>query len=319
MSFAKDAKNQVLNKPINNKCCGISFLSGLLHVSSEYDKFNNKLILVTDIPSLKNFCNDILKMIYSASIEFVLDSEFKINKVVYFKYVLKTNNLEQILNDFCLFNNNNFSIDFIDKEKLKNQCCLKSFIKGVFVGCATSGIRLSEKKPEKTSSGYDIEFIASSYTFLDKFSQLLESFNIFPKIIQRKKNYVLYIKERNAVCDLLAIVEAFNSVLQLQNELAIRELRNKVNRQTNCLNANISKIVDASLKQLTAIKYISDTVGLEYLSADLQEVALLRLANPEESLRELLKLATFETSKSSLNHRLNKIIKIANNLKSYKS
>ena len=135
-----------------------------------------------------------------------------------------------------------------------------------------------------------------------------------PKIIQRKKHYVLYIKESSQVSDLLAIVDAYESVLQLQNELALRELRNKVNRQTNCLNANITKTVDASIKQNEAIEIISETIGLELLPMDLQEVALLRMANPEESLGDLLKLSNLTLTKSGLNHRLNKIIKIAKEL-----
>ena len=124
----------------------------------------------------------------------------------------------------------------------------------------------------------------------------------------------MYLKDASQVSDLLALVGAYNSVLELQNELAVRELRNKVNRQTNCLNANISKTVEASLKQLDAINVIENTIGLDSLPSDLQEVALLRLANTEESLDELLKLSKIKLTKSGLNHRFRKIIKLAKEL-----
>ena len=87
-----------------------------------------------------------------------------------------------------------------------------------------------------------------------------------------------------------------------------------MNRQVNCINANISKTVEASLKQVAAINTIISTIGLESLSEELQEVAMLRLANPEESLDELLALSTIKLSKSGLNHRLNKLIRIAKEL-----
>ena len=114
--------------------------------------------------------------------------------------------------------------------------------------------------------------------------------------------------------DLLALVGANQSVLNLSNELVTRELRNKVNRQVNCINANINKTVEASLKQVEAINTIISTVGLESLPEDLQEVAVLRLANPEESLEELLKLSTIKLTRSGLNHRFRKILKIAKEL-----
>ena len=96
--------------------------------------------------------------------------------------------------------------------------------------------------------------------------------------------------------------------------MATREVRNKVNRQTNCMSANINKTVEASIKQVHAIEKIISKIGLENLPDDLQTVALLRLANTEESLEELLKLSKLPFTKSALNHRFKKIIKIAEQL-----
>ena len=122
-------------------------------------------------------------------------------------------------------------------------------------------------------------------------------------------------KDANEVSNVLALIGAFNAVLMLQNEMAIREVRNKINRQTNCISANINKTVNASIKQNNAISLIVSKIGLEELPQDLQDVALLRMANPEESLDELIKLASYKITKSALNYRLNKLIKIADKLK----
>ena len=136
-------------------------------------------------------------------------------------------------------------------------------------------------------------------------------FLINAKMTIRKKNPIVYIKEYQLICDTLALVGASKAVLSLQNEAAIRELRNSINRQTNCLNANLSKTVNAAVKQLNAIKIIQDATGLESLPDDLMELALIRLANPDESLETLRKLYGKDISKSGINHRLNKLIEIA--------
>ena len=91
-----------------------------------------------------------------------------------------------------------------------------------------------------------------------------------------------------------------------------RSVRNSVNRQTNCISANIDKVVDASNRQLEAIKTIEQFAGLDSLPPKLKEVALLRKENPTESLDELVKILDQTVTKSGLNHRFRKIINIAN-------
>ena len=191
----------------------------------------------------------------------------------------------------------------------------KAFIKGAYVGCATSSIKLSELGSRLPTTGYHVEFASHKRQFLENLSKMLEFFSIFPKISLRKKIFVLYIKDSESIKDLLALVGANECVMDLSDEMAKRDLRNTVNRQVNCINANINKTVEASLKQISAINYINNKIGLESLPEDLQEVAILRLANPQESMEELLKLSTIKLTKSGLNHRFRRILRIAEFLK----
>ena len=140
---------------------------------------------------------------------------------------------------------------------------------------------------------------------------LLNALDIPAKITIRKNSPIVYIKEYQLICDTLALVGANKSVLKLQNEAAIRELRNNVNRQNNCLNANLNKTVNAAVRQLNAIKIIQDNMGLESLNEGLMELALLRLANPEASLEELRALSTQTLTKSGINHRFTKLLEMA--------
>lgn len=310
MGFAKETKLQILKIPLKNECCGLAFFSGLLLSSGEYDIKNKQVSFITDLPELFDFCNKILMQLYAEKAVFNKEPNFFINKKPSYRITLPNNNLFEMLKDFGLVSENGvLKFSEINERLIENNCCKKSFIKGFFIGSATSGINLKE-----TNKGYDIEFVSHSNKLLLQFSELLAEFKIFPKITKRKNHYVLYLKESTSVCDLLAFLEAYDSVLALQSELAFKELRNKVNRQTNCINANISKTVNASLKQLEAIDLISSSVGLEVLPQDLQDVCLLRLANKEESLNELVKLSNSKYTKSSLNNKFNKIIKIAKNI-----
>lgn len=317
MSFAKDVKKQILEKTIEGDCCGLAFMSGLVNTAGEVDLETGEVSVITDLPDIFPFANKILGMLYGEYAELGIESEFKINKTTYYRIKLPTSSNYNMFTDLGLVNEvGKLQIERLPKQLLKDQCCKKAFVKGAFIGCGTSGIRLSKIPSQKTSSGYGVEFIAKDEVFLMDFAQMLKEYSISAKIAQRKNKYVLYIKESSAVSDLLALVDAYDSVLQLQNEMAIREVRNKVNRQINCLNANISKMVRASMRQLDAINVIDEQIGLENLPDDLHEVALLRLANQEESLDELLQLATFQITRSGLNNRLNRLIKMAEKLKS---
>ena len=157
-------------------------------------------------------------------------------------------------------------------------------------------------------------FVFNFDKIAEDFLKLLSNFDITAKITTRKNSPIVYIKEYQLICDTLALVGANKAVLDLQNEAAIRELRNNVNRQNNCLNANLNKTVQASVKQLNAIKNIQDNMGLESLSENLMELALLRLANPEATLEELRQLSTQKLTKSGVNHRFAKIIEISDNI-----
>lgn len=316
-SFAKEAKLQVLENEIENDCCMLSFLSGLLHSAGELGLSGKSLqaIVRTDLKELFAFVNNIMKRLYGEETELELMDDFVVSKKVFYKIVFPQHCSERLLFDTGLVRrdkeNNLEIVQGIDEYMIQEECCKQSFVKGVFVGCATSSIKISENMAQKTSTGYHIEFTSINKTFLTDFAYVLSDFNIISKIIERKDQFVLYIKDSGFVSDILALVEASSSVLALQNEIAAREMRNKVNRQTNCLSANITKTVDASMRQLNAIDTIIHNIGLESLSADLQEVAVLRLANPEESLEELLQLSNIKLTKSGLNHRLKKIVAIA--------
>lgn len=320
MSFSRESKLNILSQKIEDGESAIAFLSGLFHSSGELSKKNGKWVgnIVTEIEELFPFVNDIVKRLYGDELSLQLEDNYIINKTTYYSIVFPDTIAEQVLLDSGIIkmDDGGYVVDFHINENIVNDESTKvAFIKGAYIGCSTSSIRISEEESKKTTSGYHLEFTSHNYNFLTGLASLLAEMNIVTKLVERKTIYVLYIKEAEVIKDLLALLGAYDSVLSLSNEMITREKRNMINRQVNCINANISRTVEASLKQVEAINTIIATIGLDALSEDLQEVACLRLANPEESLEDLISLSNITLTRSGLNHRLRKLIKIADTLK----
>ena len=321
MSFASDAKLEVLSQNIDNDCCSIAFLSALIKSSGQLN-IKNKGISVeiyTEIKGVYDKIKLIIEQYYGRECKLEMIDETNISKVPRYKITLPYEITDQLLKDLGVMSINEEGLlaleNGISNFVITDDCCKKSYVKGAFIGCATSNIVLkSYDNKSKNNSGYHLEFVFNFEKLAQDFVELLKEFDITAKITIRKNLPIVYIKEYQLICDTLALVGAYKSVLALQNEAAIRELRNNVNRQTNCMNANINRMVKASVKQVNAIQVIQDNVGLESLDEGLMELCLLRIANPDESLDNLRKLLTTPLTKSGINHRFNKIIKYADEI-----
>lgn len=323
MSFSSDAKNEVVQSAIpENVCCCRAQLSAIIRTCGML-ALNNKqyyVVLNTEIFGLFDRVADLLKKIYDVEDVLVLKQEETTNHNIRYSIEFPLDLSQKILIDcFVLkqeYDGSTVIARGVSSRIVENECCLKNFITGAFLGCASANIVIKDiNNLKKHTGGYHMEFVFNQYELAGDFGHLLASVGIHSKMMQRKKLYVVYIKEAELVSDILAMVGANNAVMVLQNEFAVREVRNQLNRQLNCLNSNMEKMVQASLKQIAAIEYIRDTVGLEVLSPALYELCMLRLANPDENLENLAKLMTEPLTKSGINHRLRKIIKMANDIR----
>ena len=191
----------------------------------------------------------------------------------------------------------------------QNACCKRAFIRGAFL---SSGSMSDPKK------AYHLEIVVSGLDKAEQLRDMIQTFSIDAKIVIRKKNYVVYIKEGSQIVDLLNVMEAHVALMDLENVRILKEMRNSINRQVNCEAANINKTVTAASKQLEDIIYIRDTVGLGDLADGLEEIARLRIDYPEASLKELGAMLLPPIGKSGVNHRLRKLSMIADQLREHK-
>lgn len=320
MSFSKEIKRELLKLKLFDDGEWFAFLSGIiLSVGNvQFEKESASISVITDVEELYDYLNQILKRLYGDFAEMEIVEKSIINKTLYYNIRFPSEKALDILKDTGLLELKNTGYQLkteFDNHILNTKENVVAFLRAVFLTSSTNSIKISEKAEEKTVSGYHLEFTSHKQEFIDMLSDVLASNNILARKIERKKLFVLYLKDSQSISDLLAFLGASNAVLTLQNEIVTRQKRNFVNRQINFISANISRTVKANLKQLEAIETIVSTVGLDALSEELQEVALLRLANQEESLSDLVKLSSINLTKSGVNHRMRKILRIAEGLK----
>ncbi|MCD7746154.1 MAG: DNA-binding protein WhiA [Lachnospiraceae bacterium] len=190
----------------------------------------------------------------------------------------------------------------VDPLLVQQSCCRRACIRGAFL-CAGS---ISD--PRKS---YHFEIACSNAGMADMLRTLIHSFGPDAKIVQRKSHYIVYIKEGTQIVDMLNIMEAHVSLMNLENIRIVREVRNSVNRKVNCETANINKTVDAAVRQTEDIRFLLERMDFEQLPPSLAEIARLRLENPDASLKELGEMLAPPIGKSGVNHRLRKLSSMA--------
>lgn len=199
--------------------------------------------------------------------------------------------------------------EIIEAFSPTNNCCKRAYLRGAFL--ATGSV----SNPEKS---YHIEIVCAVRKKAEQVQGLINSFGMEAKIILRKNSYVVYLKEGSQVVDLLSVIEAPIALMKMENVRILKEVRNTVNRKVNCETANINKTVSAATKQVKDIEYIRNKVGFDELPEGLREIAELRLAHPDASLKELAEFSKTPIGKSGVNHRLRKLSEIAEELKDNK-
>ena len=123
---------------------------------------------------------------------------------------------------------------------------------------------------------------------------------------------MVYLKSSDEISDLLATMGASNAVLKLAEITVEKEVSNNENRRLNCEVSNLNKQTVAAVKQIVAARKIEEILGLDNIDLKLKETAKARIENKGMTMSELA--AHLGVTKSCLNHRLRKIVEIADNL-----
>ena len=190
----------------------------------------------------------------------------------------------------------------VNRANIPSEELSAAFIRGVFMSCG------SASDPMKS---YHAEFCVPHKNLAADLCKILGEVTecgFSPKTVLRSGNYIVYFKGSEQICDLLTYIGAPIAAMEIMGTKAVKQVRNNINRRINGEMANIGKVASASARQIEAIKKIKNTRGIETLPEDLREIAVLRLENPEMSLRDLGQNLDPPISRSGANHRMQRLL-----------
>lgn len=197
-------------------------------------------------------------------------------------------------------------VNLSNLEQSNNDCCSRAFLRGAFLVCG------SVTDPEKD---YHIELSVPKAKLCDDLLQIIDDIGLKAKKIIRNNSYVVYSKDAESVEDFIGTMGANNAFLTVMQTRAMKNIKNQINRRSNFESANMSRSIEAGLKQVALIEEVLKKISLDDMTEDLSSLCKLRLDNPDISLDELGKMMVPELSRSAVSRRFKKLEKIAEEIK----
>lgn len=308
MSFASETKKELTNIEIKD-CCANAELSALIRMNGSLS-FSNQMLVVniqTENAAIARRIYTLIKKGYDTPVELLVRKKMRLKKNNVYIVRIKEDT-KMILEDLKILGEHFTFIHNIAEDLIKKKCCRRSYLRGAFLAGG------SVNNPE--TSSYHLEIFSLYPEHNDALSELMNTFGLNSKTLERKKGFITYLKEAEKITEFLNIVGAHNALLRFEDVRIVRDMRNSVNRLVNCETANLNKTIGAALRQVENIKFIERSVGLQILPDKLREIAELRVNYQDVTLKELGEMVSGGTiSKSGINHRLRKIDQLAEKLR----
>ena len=310
MSFSSEVKEELSEQIASGRHCRLAETAAILSlcgkiVITENDRYCVKIQTENLAVARKYFT--LLRKTFNIRAEVSVRKSREVR--FYSVIVSKDPEARRLVGETCLLEedgNVSECMSPMHHRLLRQNCCRRAFIRGAFLAVG------SVSDPKKS---YHFEIVCTAPEKARQLQELLASYDVDAKVVLRKRHYVVYIKEGSQIVELLGLMGAHISLMQLENVRIVKEMRNSVNRKVNCETANLNKTVSAAVRQAEDIRYIQEKIGLDKLPMDLEETARLRLEHTEASLKELGDMLSPKVGKSGVNHRLRKLSQIADDLR----
>lgn len=311
MSFANEVKKEICQRRSGARHCLLAEMAAIFIKSGRLEQKDDAVCLrvETDQYLIAKRFFDLTRQAFGSQMQITIRAGHAMKQKKYLLKLCSKQEVRRILQALKLeqVQGKLYEQDLaVNEVLLMSSCCRRAFLAGTFLCCGTM------ITPEKN---YHLEFVCSGPRQAEQLLAVMSFFELEPKMVQRKNNQIVYIKEGRQVADMLNIMQATVSLLEYENIRIKREIRGNINRKVNCEAANISKTVAAALDQIHDIELIRDTVGLGSLSSELYETAMMRLAYPDTALRELGAMMNPPVGKSGMNHRFHKLKKMAEEIR----
>ncbi|HAM1453264.1 TPA: DNA-binding protein WhiA [Listeria monocytogenes] len=309
MSFASETKKELTHMDVSDSDAKVE-LAAFIRMNGAIS-FSSQLVIMdvqTENAAIARRMYQLLKDLYEVPIELLVRRKMKLKKNNVYIVRLKSGT-RGILEDLRILEPPMTFTKSIDRGFVKKRSAKRAYLRGAFLA---SG---SVNNPE--TSSYHLEIFSVYEEHNEAICALMNQFDLNARTLERKNGFITYLKEAEKITEFLSIIGATSALLHFEDVRIMRDMRNSVNRLVNCETANLNKTINAAVRQIDNIKYIQSTVGLEALPERLREIAALRIANEDVTLKELGEmLTTVQVSKSGINHRLRKLDQIAERLRS---
>lgn len=301
MTYAQKIKATLLSIKLEKACCKKAFLYGSLLFSNCFEE--NKIRVLCEnkklIDTIIELSNQLIGIDLSPNMCILKSNTDE-------KYRILCTDKEKCSQILSFFDYKEpYKTYVINKDVIECEECFSCFLRGAFLACGTI---LSP------SRGYHTEFVFSRFNLSRDMYSFMREASLDIKYSKRANKYLIYCKESESIMDLLNILGAQQASFDLMNKKIERDIRNNVNRVSNCELANLQKTVSSALIQIDAINKIINSKGVDFLPDKLKETALLRLEFPDISISELGKRHPIAITKSCASHRLEKILNLAKEL-----
>ncbi|WP_027092614.1 DNA-binding protein WhiA [Cohnella thermotolerans] len=299
MSFAAQTKKE-LTMVEAEPCCERAELSALIRMNGSVQLTNKRIVLdiSTENAAIARRMYTLLKRHYAVPTELLVRKKMRLKKNNVYMVRVPVG-VEQLLSELKIAGAGFQFHPSIDKELIRKPCCKRAYLRGAFLAGG------SVNNPE--GSSYHLEIASMYEEHCRALVELANKFHLNARFIERKKGFILYIKEGEKIIEFLSIIGAHQALFKFEDVRIMRDMRNSVNRIVNCETANLNKTIGAAVRQIDNIKLLEKEVGLENLPEKLREVAEIRLKHPDLNLKEVGDLLKGQVSKSGVNHRLRKI------------
>jgi len=312
MSYAADARGEIAHIECDQICCARSELCAALLASGGIAFLGRGRyglsISASDATIVRRYFT-MIKKYFGITGELRVSRTKQLSGMTRYQLVLPDEGTMTLLEELKLLDPEGlFGIrQQPHPDIFKYSCCRVAYIRAAFLFCGTIS------NPERA---YHLEFSAPNEQFAQSVMNALNYFEICAKKACRKAKEVVYFKGADDVSDILRLMGANQSVMNLENVRITKSLRNQVNRQMNCDSSNITRSMMSAEKQIEDIRFIDEELGLDKLPVSLRVIAEARIANPETSLAGIGELLEPPLGKSGVNSRLRRITEIARKLRS---
>lgn len=308
MSFSAVTKEELARLDSQKPCCDLSELAALVRMDGTLQISGNQqytLNVITESAPVARKIYRLAKDVLKRQVDIVVRRKLRLRKNNSYLVRIHPRGLEDLQNLGLLDNKGQIYLG-IAPSLIKKRCDQKAYLRGAFLAGG------SINNPE---GNYHLEIVSNDEQHAKELCRLLNKFELGAKVSRRKNWYVVYVKESEHIVDFIGFIGAHHALLEFENVRVLKDVRNQVNRLVNCETANLDKIVDAAVRQLENIQFIADTIGLQSLPPTLRDIAELRLAYSEASLKELGEMLRPKVGKSGVNHRMRKIDELAERIR----